>query len=353
MLGNRNQALPKIVPPSLATRKQVEALLGAAHALSAYRLVLKQGEPFTPVMLRVHSDPISIIEKILDQNTGAYTRLQEFLEVGINMIDAGFLAREKSSARHHQHSNHDEEISFAEKRILSMCISAALREDDFETAYSYVVSRLGHPEPTSESDPWSWRAALAAGQYVRTSKSQQPTHLGTSSGNPEIRHLEQRLECLATALRVAPVDSLRGVLESFHQCEEHLELAIAEEAAKEAAWDIAGDLQDIPCSFDKLDAEKAYPSRNVTASAASRQPEEAPMSLFDLSRATAGVAQRNFTALSSLRGLTQGSMVSTHSNQQDQPGDVRIRKRDQLREAATGTLVSGVGWLIGANVNPS
>jgi hypothetical protein len=353
MLQCRNQALSKIVPPSLATRKKVEALLSATHALSAYRLVLKQGEPFTPVMLRVHSDPISIIERVLDQNTGAYTRLQEFLEVGIDMVDAGLLAREKSSARYHRLYNYDEEVSYVEKRIISMCISAALREDDFETAYSYVVSRLGNPEPTLENDSWSWRAALAAGQYVRTSKSQQPTHLGTSSGNPEIRHLEQRLECLSAALRVAPVESLQGVLESFRQCEEHLELAISDEAAEEAAWDIAGDLQDLPGSFNKLGPEKGYPSRNATASASSRQLEEAPMSLFDLSRATAGVAQRNFTALSSLRGLAQGAMTSTHSKQQDQVEDVRVRKRDQLREAATGTLVSGVGWLIGANVNAS
>jgi hypothetical protein len=28
--------------------------------------------------------------------------------------------------------------------------------------------------------------------------------------------------------------------------------------------------------------------------------------------------------------------------------DRRVRKRDQLREAAMGTLVSGVGWLVGA-----
>lgn len=331
----------------------MEALISAAHALSTYKLVLKQGEPFTPVMLRVHSDPISIIEKVLAQNKGAYTRLSEFLEMGINLLNAGFLARGRTSSSRLEPSDFDAEAGQAEKRILSFCISAALKEDDFETAYSYVVSRLGNLDRASTNDPWSWRAALEAGQYVRTSKSQLPTHLGISSGNPEIRHLEQRLECLATALRVAPVDSLQGVLENFLQCEEHLERAIADEAAKEAAVE-ASSLKDIPGSFETFDPAKAYAPRNGTASTTSRQGEDAPMSLFDLSRATAHVAQRNFTALSSLRGLTQSSTDNPEDvNKESQATDTRTRKRDQFREAATGTLVSGVGWLIGANVKPS
>lgn len=329
-------------------RKEVEALISAAHALSTYKLVLKQGEPFTPVMLRVHSDPISIIEKVLAQNRGAYTRLSEFLETGMNLLRAGFLSQGRSGSPRREQSDLTSEAGNAEKRILSFCISAALKEDDFETAYSYVVNRLGHSDTSSADDPWSWRAALEAGQYVRTSRSQEPTHLGIASGNPEIRHLEQRLECLATALRVAPVDSLQGVLENFLQCEEQLERAIADEAAKEEALDV-GDLRDIPGSFNTFDPAKAYAPRNTTASATSRQGEEAPMSLFDLSRATAQVAQRNFTALSSLRGLAQGTADETSTpSSTSQTGDTRVRKRDQFREAATGTLVSGVGWLIGA-----
>ncbi|PTB71051.1 hypothetical protein M440DRAFT_1038935 [Trichoderma longibrachiatum ATCC 18648] len=92
----------------------------------------------------------------------------------------------------------------------------------------------------------------------------------------------------------------------------------------------------------------------MTATAASKQAEEAPMSLFDLSRATASVASRNFTKLSSLSSSLAGAASLASSMTSDASGEQapqRPRKRDQLREAATGTLVSGVGWLIGANVN--
>ncbi|KAF4469310.1 transport sec39 [Fusarium albosuccineum] len=361
------KAFPKRIGKSLPARQRIEALLRATHALSDYRLVLKQGEPFSPVVLRVHSDPVSIIEKVLEQNPKAYTRLQEFVELGNNIVNAGLPACARWSGKQSATSD-DQDIarSMVEKRIVAMCIEAALREDDFETAYSYVVSRLGvyhgseHESRTPGiSDEWSWRAALDAGKYVRTERSQKPTHLGTASGNPEVRHLEQRIECLATALRIAPPSQLQEVLKTFRRCEEQLDAAIKEEAAKEDAWDAAGDLSGLPGSFNTPDPDKAYPPRNITASATARQAEEAPMSLFDLSRATARVAQKNLTVLSSLQGSLQSSFSSDKAPPEPETSDSesqdhhRTRKRDQLREAATGTLVSGVGWLIGANPSRS
>lgn len=348
-------ALPKSVDKSLPMRKRIESLIKATHAISDYRLVLRQGEPFSPVVLRVHSDPVSIIAKVLEQNKGVYTRLPEFLEMGINMVHADLPVRGSSDRSSSVVTeNRDLRIFVVEKRIVAMCIEAALAEDDFETAYSYVVNRLAPLSPEERGgavsaypDDWSWGAALRAGQYIRTAKSQQPTHLGTASGNLEIRHLEQRIECLATALRVAPASQLQEILKTFRRCEEQLESAVTQEAASEAEWDAAGDASELPGAFDVPRPRTAYPPRNMTATSAARQAEEAPMSLFDLSRATASVAQRNFSAFSSLRSVARGfSEVSAPG-----PAPQRVRKRDQFREAATGTLVSGVGWLIGANVN--
>jgi len=136
------------------------------------------------------------------------------------------------------------------------------------------------------------------------------------------------------------------VLKSFRRCEEQLDSAIKEEAANEAAWDAAGNVAYLPGAFDIPRTESLHPPRNITAAAAARQAEEAPMSLFDLSRATARVAQRSFTGLPSLQGMTVGGKPEADNSSQP-----RVRKRDQLRDAAAGTLVSGVGWLIGANVH--
>ncbi|KAG6037191.1 hypothetical protein E4U41_005261 [Claviceps citrina] len=350
------RAFPATVGPSLAGTRRIRALLKATHALSDYRLVLRAGEPFSPVVLRVHSDPISIVGKILEQNSGAYTRLQEFLEMGANISEAGLPCHSNhltatGPATEQLHANN----GIYERRITSLCIQAALAEEDFETAYSYVASRLGPQLGNAYSispdvkDEWSWKAALQAGQYIRTERSKKPTHLGTASGNPSIRHLQQRIECLATALRVAPTSELQDILQTFRRCEEKLDSAIKEDAANEAAWDAEADAGRLPGAFGHSLVEEQHAPRTANASTAARQVEEAPMSLLDLSRATARIAQRNLTIISGLKD-TSGGMESNQQEPQNEPHH-RVRKRDQLREAATGTLVSGVGWLIGANVS--
>ncbi|XDG01897.1 hypothetical protein ABKA04_001512 [Annulohypoxylon sp. FPYF3050] len=351
-------AFPQALGDTHPASKRIEALLRATHALSEYRLILKKGEPFTPVVLRVHTDPISIIGKVLEQNPKSYTRIQDFLEIGSNLADAGLLSQTQLS-QSQPAAEQAWQRSIIEKRITAMCVDAALTEDDFETAYSYVVNRLAvnaQTAPaklgresvlkgTSMTDDYSWKAALQTGKYRRTARTVKPTHIGTASGNLDIRHLEQRMECLATALRVAPPPTLQEILNVFRKCEEELNAAVKAEEEQESAWDDQGDLQVMPGAFSSTVPAGVVRSAKATSS---RQVEEAPMSLFDLSRASMARAQRNLTALSSLQHSGNARSDETYDEAGDGSGQQRVRKRDQLREAAVGTLASGVGWLIGA-----
>ncbi|OLN97284.1 Protein transport protein sec39 [Colletotrichum chlorophyti] len=362
-------SFPKTITQTLPERRRIESLLKATHALSEYRLVLRQGEPFSPVVLRVHSDPVSIIRKVLEQNPKSYTRIQDLVGVGSNMVRAGLVDRGNKETATRAVEDQAAHIDAAEKRITAMCIEAALKEDDFETAYSYVVNRVsGRPEASRSTatvkldDDWSWRAALQAGQYIRTARTVRPTHLGNASGNPDIRHLEQRIDCLATALRIAPPSQLQEILKTFRRCEEQLDSALKEEAAREADLDAAADMH-LPGGFDAAPvAARAHKPSAATqarsSASAGKVSDDAPMSLFDLSRATARAASRNFSALSTLRQSATGKApapLEQASAEADgdadggfNDGHPRARKRDQLREAAMGTLTSGVGWLIGA-----
>lgn len=368
---DRIKSFRKTIEKSDPIAKQIEALLQATHALSEFRLVLKQGEPFTPIVLRVHTDPISIIEKILEQNPKSYTRIHDLLDLGARMVQAGLTARDKSLI------SHEEEAALrakVERRITAMCIDAALTEDDFETAYSYVVNRLSalKSPPSAGQDEYSWKAALQAGKYRRTSRTVRPTHLGNSSANADIRHLEQRIECLATALRIAPPPTLQEILNAYRRAEEELDAALKAEAEQEYEWDARGDtmhvIHNMPGGFNTT-ASATKQSTKATSSSSRRQQSEeaAPMSLFDLSRASVLSAQKNLSALSGLQrsagfglvgGGSRNSMDSTAGNSAagsvsggDDNGEEthkRARKRDQLKNAAMGTLVSGVGWLVGA-----
>lgn len=303
--------------------------------------MLKKGEPFTPVVLRVRADPISIVGKVLEQNPGGYTNIQNLVDIGTDMVDAGLLDNDKSGTK--STASPDRRVD-ARRRITAMCVDAALTEDDFETAYSYVVNRIASDADPRTTDEYSWKAALQAGKYRRTDRTVKPTHIGTASGNLDIRHLEQRIECLSTAVRIAPPATLQEILNGFRKCEEELNAAIKAEEAQETAWDDRGDLQAMPGAFSST-----VPAGVVRdAGKSSRHGEEAPMSLFDLSRASMARAQHNFSALSSLQRSGQSRASDAEGSFDDGSGQPRVRKRDQLREAAVGTLASGVGWLIGA-----
>ncbi|KAH6845548.1 secretory pathway protein Sec39-domain-containing protein [Chaetomium sp. MPI-CAGE-AT-0009] len=411
------KALPATVSVSYPQAKQVEALLRATHSLSEYRLVLKQGEPFTPVVLRIHTDPISIIGKILEQNPKGYTQLHDLVSLGTHMVEAGLTAQPKTALTPEEEATHRLN---AQRRITAMCIDAALKEDDFETAYSYVVNRLPIPTPDLHEDDHSWRAALQAGRYRRPPNSPTNPHGGGGglggSANPAVRHLEQRIDCLATALRVAPAHTLQEIANAFRRAEEELDVLAREDDAQADEWDARGEqlrrarhghghahpgTHTVPGAFDApvSASARAGSGRATAAAAAAAEEDAAPMSLFDLSRASVLSAQRNLSALSGLQrsasaglgglgrlagggsgsggggnhsgrgvGTTSpsggegsgdggrrsmdvlrplsaaGSVASVGSAEEER----RVRKRDQLREAAMGTLVSGVGWLVGA-----
>lgn len=128
----------------------------------------------------------------------------------------------------------------------------------------------------------------------------------------------------------------------------------------------------MPGSFG-ASAVVAGRNRSVVSTTGGEKGEDKPMSLFDLSRASVASAQKNLSALSSLQksGLGRlaggfgalggggGGHADAHAEtagsgagSEDESHAQRTRKRDQLREAAMGTLVSGVGWLVGAPAPP-
>lgn len=339
-----------------------------------YSLTLTKGEPFLPVNLRVHGDPIAIIEKILSQNPRQYTRVDDFMILGKRMVDAGLIHRDETGVtqrggRAPSGQEIEKQKSVAQRRILGMCIVNALAADDFETAYSYVVTRLkdiaspaNEIRPASELsregifaelppkslDEWSWLAAFQAGKYRRSINTVKPTHLGNTNANLDIRHLEQRMECLAYALRLAPKNTLLEILNVYRRCEEELQSLIQQEEEEDLSWDTKGDETAMPGGFAQT------PQRSQGPKSDQRDLEEAPMSLFDLSRTSMARAQNSISALALLKSRPAEVENKARSSQDEvsrvssPDSAAHIRKRDQLKNAAVGTLASGVGWLIGA-----
>ena len=337
--------------------KEITALIAATHALSFYSLKFQHGVPFQPVNIRVHHDPVILIEKVLNQNSRSYSKLDDLVEIARNLVKAGLV--HPSESEDATNSTQEDQIILAERRVIAMAVKAALSEDDFDTAYSYVVNRLslfrstnhGSPEPQdSIMDDITWRAAYQAGH------AQSPN--GKDGSN--LRRLEQRMELLSQALLLAPKSAIEDILTTWRECEKEMNLVLAEETEEEIRWDDQGDRK-LPGGFSREDSDTIIqkprePSRNAMS-------EEAPMGLFDVARGAAAALSKSAFPLRSPRIANSGPKSSVRSQVQTWrgsesthnddsglitgEGEGRVRKRDMMSNLVTGGLASGIGWVIG------
>ncbi|KAL4896621.1 Sec39 domain-containing protein [Aspergillus ambiguus] len=344
--------------PDSVSFNQIHALIAATHSLSFYSLTLQHGVPFQPVSIRVHPDPLSLIEKVLDQNPKAYTKLDDLLGIGRNLVAAGFSPRIRDGNDEPNDlvlsSDSQDPVTTAERRIMSLAISSALSSDDFGTAYSYILTRLTPPSliPTSSAvtnpdvkDDISWRAVYNAGRY-RAPPSSSPNL------QSQILQLSQRMELLSLALVLAPYpEPLPEILGAWRRCDEELGVLRARESEEEELWDAKGDrFSTVPGGFGPTDSEQdAFETKQRHARRARAQSrldlEEAPMGLFEVARGAAMALHKNAFPL---RGAGSEAAAPAHADGDDESTQERVRKRDVVSNMVTGGLASGIGWVLGA-----
>ena len=340
--------------------KQTSALLSATHSMSFYSLTLQHGVPFRPVNIRAHKDPINLIGKILSQNPDSYTHLDDMLEIGQNLVAAGLL-RQDQGRTNDANVDFEKESIITSRRITRMAIEAALEEDDFDTAYSYIVNRLSmsdRQKPNAseqpaqlfpEQDDISWRAAYQAGRFTMN-----------DSDASTLRRLEQRMELLSQALLLAPPSALCEVLTTWQKCEQEMAVLTAKEAAEDEKWDEKGNWN-VPGGYAADSNPVIQRSRDPTRSALD---EEAPMGLFEVARGAAAALSKSTFPLrntpregpqspsksSHTRPLSTVSMDSSDEGSIGAGGQPRVRKRDMVSSMVTGGLATGIGWVIGKSI---
>ncbi|CAF9927827.1 MAG: hypothetical protein GOMPHAMPRED_004515 [Gomphillus americanus] len=306
------------------------ALIQATHKLSFYSLTLQHGVALLPVNIRIHPEPLLLIDRLLQQNPRSYTKLDDLLDIGRDLVKAGRITLTSKAGKI---SSEEETLEQVEQSIIAKAISAALVEDDFDTAYSYIVNRLSNFSATESSpNDHLWQAAYQAGRYASKTKS--------STSPSFLRRLEQRMELLSQAALIAPVSSLQEVLLTWRGCEKELVKALTQESEEENAWQAKGD-RTLPGGFSHQDvAPIQTKAREHTRMA---MDEEAPMGLFDVARGAAAALSKSAFPL---RGHSERASSEMARSDEDTPQ--RVRKRDMVSNMVTGGLVSGIGWVIGA-----
>jgi hypothetical protein len=323
--------------------------------------------PFQPVSIRVSQDPIGLITKVLEQNPRSYTKVDDLIAIGQNLVSAGLpvVAAETNAEDLDEEPNQAEALDIkrkdTERRVTFMAIEAALREDDFETAYSYIVSRLtpsnadisNHTRTTStpapNNDDISWRAAFLAGR-----------HRPATITPPTLRRLEQRTELLSLALLLAPISALTDILSAWRRCEEEMTALQLSQARAEEEFDDRADRREAPTAqlpghFGLPDEQPQLVLGQKTREMGRGGAEEAPVSMFDLTRSAARAFSRNAFPLGrGARGQGEGRVsgesergldASVESLETEQQ---RVRRRDMVTNAVSGGLASGLGWVLGA-----
>ena len=372
--------------PNSQRLRQLQALISATHALSFYALTLEKGIPLQPARLRQIKDPVGLINKVLEQNPGSYTKLDDLLQIAKNLV-ISFESSTTAFASNMKAADNDESELMLNTAgdITRLVVKSALAEDDFETAYSYVINRLSSPDVESlESqdpehrmveDDTSWRAAFDAGRH-RTSP--QARKQGSNPPDFALRHLEQRMELLARAMSLAPAPALPEILAAWRRCEEELNTILSDEEDDQSIGSKGTGPRSVPGDFNAAPDPRfsVQPQRKEFGRGVA---EEAPMGLFEVARGAAAAFGRSAgdvmgnqatksRAVSGMRTSSasshQAERTKTTEGEEDTWGEWgeedanesdtinsrkdRVRKRDQVANLVTGGLASGIGWVIGA-----
>ncbi|KEF58725.1 uncharacterized protein A1O9_06651 [Exophiala aquamarina CBS 119918] len=346
---------PKL--PQSSKMEDIDHLIKATHRLSFYRLDLPHGIAFRPVAIRVQKNPLKLVATALEQDPRAYTKLDDLLEIGRSLVQAHLPARVVIDD-----TSEPLELRLvqAELEITRLAIEAALKNSDFDTAYSYITTRLSNETTPGYDDDISWRAAYAAGKYRPVASPQ-----GLEA---RIENLSQRMELLSRALVLAPVgDSLAEILGSWRRHEEEMAAFREEGVKEERASDARADAE-IPGAFglddrelDAAELQRAMARRTWPGSTPGISYEEhAPMGLFDVAKGAATALRKSSffplgsTGLQDLKIRDNSTSSVQHDSKMEDatpgspPTEGRVRKRDQVTNMVTSGIVSGMGWVLGA-----
>ena len=338
--------------------RQADHLIAATHALSYYQLTLQHGVPFQPVSIRVHKDPLSLIDKVLEQNPRAYTKVDDLQGIGMNIVLAGLPA---SSDNDDMSQSVQARLLEAEQRITFAAISSALAQHDFDTAYSYITTHLSPKSTGAVPDDTSWRAAYAAGRYQPSSTPQ--------SAVGRMASLSKRMDLLSLALTLcSSPDHLPEILEVWRRCEEEMDSLKTQEANEERIWAEKSNRYSqasVPGEFggledrdvDIADTERARASRSGATRKSGWYEDEAPMGLFDVAKSAAAAIQKSAFPLRAGAQRQVSSAGAGHGPpsgmDNGRPGSAlsagadRVRKRDMVSSAVTGGLLKGMSWALG------
>ncbi|KAK6329895.1 hypothetical protein TWF718_003322 [Orbilia javanica] len=338
--------------------RRLSKLIEATHSLSEYSLTLTPGVPLKPVQIRLFPDPVELISRVLQSNPKAYLQLNSLVKIAQDLVYGVSKPHHDEEEGNNGGEMTREEVAAVKRRVVGMCVEAALAEDDFETAFSYVVNKLvpGYQTLrrsgtkttttafTGHNADTAWQAALQAGRYRSpTMLAESMEGVATTKG---IEQVTKRMEVLSQALVICPGEAVMDVLRTWKDCEDELERLLELEIQEERIH--AGKLGEWVGST--IDMSKRAASGGGLL--------KAPMSLLGAASSAGGRMVKGLGSTAfPLRSVSRQSedMGSQRGSGEFERGGwtvgedgERVRKRDVISGMVTSGLASGLGWMLGA-----
>ncbi|CEP07230.1 hypothetical protein [Parasitella parasitica] len=201
----------KILPPTTEIKKEID-LIQATHSLIyEYKVQDRPGILLMPIQIRQAKDRLELISKLINSRAGMYQRHEQVLEL-VRKLGYG-------------------DDLLAKVKAMSMLASAALVEEDYLASYQLcqIIAKAALDKDTKspkayrdEIDQSAWQICFSLGKVEA------------------FKDISRRLDVLAMAMTLSPVDYMSDVLAIWRKLDENLpdQISLAELGTVNGGGDI-------------------------------------------------------------------------------------------------------------------
>ncbi|KAG6888837.1 hypothetical protein C0992_007395 [Termitomyces sp. T32_za158] len=312
-VGDLKLAYDCLDVPQLSDRiVQEKEFIEATSRISSFNVFSRPGIPISPIEIRLTSDRLSLVSRVLSSNSDAY----KHGEVILDLV--------------HKLGYRDDVV--AEVKTLAMLADTALQAEDFPRAFELIermVERVTKLRNTSlvedsqvtEASEVCWVACFQLGRQ------------------PEFQDVEKKLSLLGQALELCPPEKLYDILSAWNRMAKR-----DVDCRKER---ISSTNKGIAASASR---ERTFVSGDVASSLRARLREfHMPSPPLLSTPDAAALASRTFRSVTANFPFSVGRGSQASDRDGSRASSLFRGDREDVSAQATRVFNKGIGWLIGAD----
>ncbi|KAG6818046.1 hypothetical protein H0H87_009201 [Tephrocybe sp. NHM501043] len=302
------------VPPPSDRIIQEKEFIEATSRISSFNVLSRPGIPISPIEIRLTTDRLSLISRVLSSNIDAYKHSEVILELV------------------HKLGYRNDVV--AEVKTLAMLADTALQAEDFTRAFEYSERMVNRAQSLRSLSSSASNAQIAEANDVCWVACFQ---LGRQ---PEFEDIDKKLSLLGRALELCPPEKIHDILSSWGR------LAKEDTNLREARLSSA-DEKGMTNSTSRGHTLTA--PGNVAFSLRARLQElHMPSPPLLSTPDAAALASRTFRSVTANFPFSVGRGSQASDKDGSRPGSLLRGDAEDVSAQATRVFNKGIGWLIGA-----